>query len=160
MKAIESVGPPWPKILIFTGCGLFILALAVSAFFVPELRILHFLQALIYVAIAILALRTSAWGFGAGVFIAIVWNCLSLFVTHNFQRGVLQFLSLIRTGHVSQPDTFAVMIGGIGHFILIIGCMLAFLRRHPSRKHWGQFFGGGLVAVAYLILIVIIALPR
>lgn len=48
------------------GAGLFLLALVVSAILVPDLRVLHSLQALIYVAVIVLARRNSAWGYGAG----------------------------------------------------------------------------------------------
>jgi hypothetical protein len=41
------------------GAALFIVALIVSALVVPQLRLLHCLQALIYVAVVILARRNS-----------------------------------------------------------------------------------------------------
>lgn len=47
---------------INVGAGLFLLALLVSAFLVPELRVLHSLQALIYVAVIVLARRYSHGG--------------------------------------------------------------------------------------------------
>ncbi len=34
--------------------------------------------------------------------------------------GAGQFWSLVRTDHVSRPDTLMVMVGGVGHFLLII----------------------------------------
>ena len=52
-----------------------------SAVVIPELRLLHALQAIIYVAIVILARSNSMWAIGAGVLaIAVVWNGHSLFV--------------------------------------------------------------------------------
>src|SRR5262245_703656 len=54
------------------------------------------------VAVIVLARRNSAWGFGAGFAIAIVWNGLSLFVTHLMQAGAVAFWSSLRTGHVEQ----------------------------------------------------------
>jgi hypothetical protein len=47
--------------------ALFNVALIVSAVVLPELRLLHVLQALIYVAIVILARRNSMWRLGAGL---------------------------------------------------------------------------------------------
>ena len=67
--------------------ALFTVALIVTAVVLPELRLLHVLQALIYVAIVILARRNSMWAIGAGLTIAVAWNSLNLFVTHNMQRG-------------------------------------------------------------------------
>ena len=136
------------------------LALTVAAVFVPQIRLLHVFQALIYVAVIVLTRRNSAWGFGAGVIIAVLWNGLQLFVTHLFQAGAGQFWALLRTGHVSRPDTLMVMVGGVSHFLLIIGCMAGFLQLRPGIKQWGRFFGGGLLAFAYLVLIVVSTLPR
>jgi hypothetical protein len=150
----------WLGLFILAGVAFFLVALALSAFFIPQLRLLHALQAMIYLAVIVLALKASPWGFGAGVAIAAVWNGMSLFVTHLFQAGVEQFLSLARTGHVNRPDTLMVMIGGLGHFLLIIGCMTAFLQQRPGRRQWTQFFGGGLWSLAYFALIVVTVAPR
>jgi hypothetical protein len=150
----------WVQVSILVGVGVFILALTLSAVFVPQLRLLHLFQSLIYIAVVVLARRNSAWGFGAGVIIAIFWNGLNLFVTHLFQAGAGQFWSLLRTGHVSRPDTLMVMIGGVAHFLLILACMTGFLQLRPGMKHWGQFFAGGLLTLAYLILIVVITAPH
>jgi hypothetical protein len=150
----------WTRVSIPIGVGLFVFALAGSAFLVPQLRLLHVLQALIYVAILALARRNSPWGFGIGVIIPTAWNCLNLFVTHLFQKGAVQFWSLVRTGHVSQPVPMLVMVGGLAHFLLIIACMAAFIRLRPHMKQWGQFFAGGFVALTYFALIIAIARPR
>ncbi len=57
----------WIRASIPIGAGLFILALALSATLIPQLRLLHILQALIYLAVIVLTRRNSPWGFGAGV---------------------------------------------------------------------------------------------
>lgn len=147
-----SLGRPHWWILL--GVGLFLTALAVSAFLVPQIRVLHAFQSLIYVAVVVLAGRNSPWGFGIGALMAVAWNCLNLFVTHLMQAGVAQLLSLIRTGHMAHPVALMVMIGGVGHFILLIACTIDFLALRPSVRQWGQFFGGGWLAIAYLALIV------
>ena len=61
------------------GASLFLVALALSAAAVPQLRLLHILQALIYVAIVILARRNNVFALGAGFTIAVAWNCLEFF---------------------------------------------------------------------------------
>jgi len=151
------------------GVGLFILALTLSAFFVPQLRILHVFQSLIYVAVIVLTWRNSPWGFGIGVIVPTAWNCLNLFVTHLFQKGAVQFWSLVRTGqfwfllrtgHVSRPETMTVTLGGVAHFLLIIACMAGFIQLRPRMKQWGQFFAGGFLALAYFALIIVTAAPH
>jgi hypothetical protein len=152
--------PRWVRVSIPIAAGLFVLALIGSAVLIPQLRFLHLLQALIYVAIIVLTRRNSAWGYGAGVIIALLWNGLNLFVTHLFQAGAEEFWSLLRTGHVSRPDTLLVLVGGVAHFLLIVVCMAGFLELRPTGKHWGQFFAGGLLVFAYMVLIVVTAAPR
>ena len=91
---------------------------------------------------------------------------INLFVTHLFQAGAEQFWSFLRTGHLSRPDTLMVMVGGVAHFLLIIACIACmaciagFLQLRPGMKHGWQFLGGGLLALAYLILIAVSTAPR
>jgi hypothetical protein len=148
------------RVWVQIGAGLFLIALAVSATVVPQLRLLHFLQALIYVAVIVLARRNSAWGFGAGVTIAIVWNSLNLFLTHFMQAGAIAFWSFVRTGQVRRLDTMMVTLGGIGHCILIAACLTAIFRQPSGNKKWWKFAGGGALTLAYFAVIVAVARPR
>lgn len=150
----------WVRVSILVGVGLFLLALAVSAAVVPQLRPLHLLQALIYVAVLILTRRNSPWVYGAGTIIAIAWNSLNLFITHLFQAGAGQLWFLLHGGHITRPETAMVTIGGIGHFILIAACLAGFLQQQPSGKSWLKFFAGGLLALAYMALIIATTAPR
>ena len=153
-------GSRWIRLSIPLGAGLFIAALALSAALIPQLRLPHLLQALIYVAVIVLTRRNSPWGFGAGVIVPIAWNCLGLFITHLIQAGAGQLWLLVRTGHVDRPDTLAVLLGGLAHFLLIIACIAGFLQLRPARKQWAQFFAGGLLAMAYFALIIVTTAPR
>ena len=150
----------WTRLWIPFGAALFLVALTVSAWVVPQLRLLHFLQALIYVAIVILARRDSAWGLGAGVAVPVAWNSLNLFVTRLMQAGAVAFWTFLHTGHVRRLDTMMVPVAGIGHFILIIACTAVFLQQPGKREKWRQFVAGGASALAYLFLIVATARPR
>jgi hypothetical protein len=66
MRQSPVSGSLLTRVSIAIGVGIFILALTVSAYLVPQLRILHFFQALIYVAVIVLTRRNSPWGFGVG----------------------------------------------------------------------------------------------
>jgi hypothetical protein len=160
MKQNPANGSHWIGVAIPIGVILFILALTLSAVFVPQLRPLHLFQALIYVAVFVLTRRNSPWGFGVGVTIPAAWNCLNLFVTHLFQAGAEQLWFLLHARHVSRPDTMMVMVGGVAHFLLIIACMAGFMQLRPGIKQWGQFFAGGLLALAYFALIVVTLAPH
>ena len=150
----------WTRVWIPTGAVIFVVALTGSALIIPQLRPLHLLQALVYVAVVILARRNSAWGFGAGFTVSVVWNSLNLFVTHLMQAGVVEFWSFLRTGQARRLDTMFVPLGGVGHFILMVACLAAFLELKTDKRKWSKFVFGGAVAVAYLALIIAIARPR
>jgi hypothetical protein len=152
--------PRWIRLSILIGVLVFILALVGSAFVVPQLRVLHLLQALIYVAIILLTRRNSPWGFGIAVIISTAWNCLNLFVTHLFSTGATLLWSFIRTGHLVRPETVMVFIASLAHFLLVVACMAAFLRLRPGKRQWYHFFAGGLLVLVYMALIIIIAAPR
>ena len=159
MKSGQPGGFQSTQLWIYLGAALFLAALLVSAILVPGLRLLHSFQALIYVAIIVLARRNSPWGYGAGFAIAIVWNGMSLFVTHLIQTGAVAFWSSLHTGHVEQPVPMMVALGGAGHFILIFATLTAILRRGPEKTKWWKFAGGGAIAIAYFALIVAFAQP-
>jgi hypothetical protein len=152
--------PHWIRLSIFVGVLLFISALVGSAVVVPQLRLLHLLQAFIYVAIILLTGRNSTWGFGVAVFVSTAWNCLNLFVTHLFVAGAVLLWSFIHTGRLVRPETVMVFVGCLAHFLLIIACMVAFLRFRPGKKQWYQFFAGGLLVLVYMALAIIVAAPR
>jgi hypothetical protein len=152
--------PSWVNASISAGAGFFIFALALSAIFDPKIRVLHALQALIYVAVIALTRRQSAWGFGAGCIIAAFWNYTNLFVTTFIRAGLEQVSRLFRTGRLQRPDLFIAVIAAGGHFLLMIACLGGFLRTRPDLRRLGQFAAGGVLAVGYFALIITTTGPQ
>jgi hypothetical protein len=148
------------RVWIPIGAALFLIALTVSAWVVPQLRLLHLLQALIYVAVVILARRNNVFALGAGFTIAVAWNCLEFFGPHLIQAGAVMFWSFLHTGQVQHLETMMVPIGGIGHFILIIACLTALFHQTTDTKKWWKFIAGSVLVLGYFALIVAIARPR
>ena len=142
------------------GAGFFILALLLSALFDPRIRILHTLQALIYLAVIVLTRRNSSWGFGAGFLIAIFWNYTNLFVTTFVRGGWNQLHLLMTSGHASHPDRIIALIACGGHFLMIAGCLAGILLLRPSAQTWTKFFAGGVIAVASFILMIYTTGPQ
>jgi hypothetical protein len=153
-------GSRWTRVWIQIGAGLFIFALVGSAIAVPPLRLLHTFQALIYIAVILLARRDSAWGLGAGFTIAVAWNSLQLFITHLIQAGAHELWIFVSTGQTRRPETLLVFVAGVAHFVLIVACLVAFHQLRPGKKQWWQFLGGGLLVLAYFGAIVATMLPR
>lgn len=158
MEALAQ--PRWIRVSILVGAAFFIFALILSAVFDPRIRLLHALQALIYLAVIVLTRRNSARGFGAGVVIAAFWNYVNLFVTTFIRAGAEQFWLLLHTGRLQRPDLIIALVAALGHFLLIVACLAGFLRMRPRVKQWGQFLAGGVLAVGYFILIIVITGPQ
>ena len=149
----------WSR-LVIAGAVVFILALVGSAIVVPALRPLHALQACIYVAVIFAARRQSAWGFGAGVTMAVAWNSLQLFITHLMLTGAKLIWALLQAGRAERIDTMMVFVAGLGHFAIMVGGVMAVIRLGSTKKLWLQFAGGGVLVLAYFASIVYVALPR
>jgi hypothetical protein len=137
----------WTTILIIAGAGIFILGLAVSAILDPRIRVLHTLQVLPYFVIPVLAGKNSPWGLGAGTGIAVFWNYLWL---HQVSK----------TPSWTDPSLLMTLLPAGGHFAIITGCVVAFLRTRPGIRHCIRFSSGGVISVAYLVAIVVIAGPQ
>jgi len=154
MQRSQGTSPRWIRVAILIGAGFFIFALVLSAVFDPSIRLLHALQALIYVAVIVLTRRDSAWGFGAGVIISALWNYANIFYTNFFKAGLEQFGGLLHTGQLHRPDLMVAVVAAAGHFLLIVACLAGFLRLRPRAMQWGQFLAGGVLAVGYFMLII------
>jgi hypothetical protein len=152
--------PSWIRWSIVVGAGLFICALFLSAVFEPQIRLLHALQALIYVAVVVLARRNSAWGYGAGFVVSTFWNYVNLFVNTFIRNGADQLLAFVQTGRIERPDQALSLIAATGHFLLIAACLVGFLRNRPSAREWAHFASGGLLAMAYFIAIIVTTGPQ
>ena len=152
--------PVWINAFILAGAGFFIFALILSAVFDPRISVLHALQALIYIAVILLARKNNSWGFGAGCIIAAFWNYTNLFVTTFVRSGLQQLSILLRTGRLHRPDLLIAVIAAGGHFLLIIACVAGFLRTRPDARRWAQFIGGGVLGVGYFVAIIISTGPQ
>jgi hypothetical protein len=143
----------WPLAAIYVGASMFIVALAASVYFDPSIWALHTLQALIYVAVMVLAQRNSPWGFGAGFVIAMLWNGGNLFATGFISAAFHDLLTVLSTGHILRPVLLLVLVGAAGHFLMIAGCLAAFIRSGTGRRQWGRFLGGAILGIIALVLI-------
>jgi len=148
----------WINAAIAIVSAMFAFGLTISAVFAPEWRVLHVFQVLIYVAVVALTRRKTAGGFGAGLSVALSWNALSV-VAGAARDGIQELATLVRTGHTQHPDVLLSFFAGCGHVLIIIGCIVGFIRIRPSARQWTQLLIGGGVALSYLIAIVFIFAP-
>jgi hypothetical protein len=158
-KPLAATNAKWINACILVGSGIFVFGLVVSAVFAPEWRLLHALQALIYVAVVVLTRRKSAYGFGAGVAVAVFWNSIGIFAATFFLDGVQDLWAAIRTGSAPRPDLLLQLLAFGGHLLIIVACLVGFFRTRPGIRRWGQFVAGGVLAIGYFAAIVFAAGP-
>ena len=151
----------WLEWLTIGSCAVFIFILALSAVYDRSIRVLHFFQALIYVAAAILAWRRSAWGYGAGCIIAAFWNWSNIVHTTFIANGLRELAQVFQTGRVSKPDQLISVVAAAAHFVLIASCLIGYFQIKPrSWREPMKFLGGGLLAVGYFAGIIIVFGPQ
>ena len=139
MNSIPAKRSSSTHVWIPIGAGLFLVALAVSAVAVPQLRLLHLLQALIYVAVVTLARRNSVFALGTGFTIAVARNCLEFFGPQLIQASAVLFWTFLHTGQVRHDETMMVTVGGIGHLVLIFACPTALFNQTTDTRKWWRF---------------------
>jgi hypothetical protein len=126
----KSGAPEW---LILIGAVAFILVLAISAYWEPDIRALHFFQAWMYVVTIALSFRGSRWGHFIGLSAAGFWNYANLFVVTFFFNGLEQLAVWVRTGHLAQPDLLIAVPAWFSNLLVIWGCIWAYSRLQEKR---------------------------
>ena len=114
-------------------CAGFVYILAQSAYWEPEIRLLHVFQSLIYVVVSALCLRHSKWGYGAGVSISAFWLLLTTLGTTFLRNGVQEWAHFLMTGEIVRPGVFIAVPAGIDQAGLIMCCVWAYTRLRDRR---------------------------
>jgi hypothetical protein len=99
--AAESKTPFW---LIMIGACIFILMLAVSAYWEADIRWLHFFQSWMYIGTVLLSFRRIRWGYFMGVSAAGLWDYTNVFATTFLYNGLEELSRWIHSGHLQRPD--------------------------------------------------------
>jgi hypothetical protein len=117
-----------PEWLIVIGAPVFILVLAMSAIWEPDIRWLHFFQAWMYLAALVLGLRHLRWGYFIGISVAGLWDYANLFVTTFFWNGLAELSGWIRTEHLARPDLLIALPAWFSNFLVVAGCVWGYCR--------------------------------
>jgi len=128
---------PEPKAahwLILVGGCIFILMLAVSAYWEADIRWLHFFQAWMYVAAIVLSFRRSCWGYFIGLSVAGLWDYMNVFATTFLYNGLQKLSDWIHTGHLERPDLLIAIPAWLSNFLVVVGCIWGYSRLREKRR--------------------------
>ena len=117
-----------PLWLIVIGATIFIVVLAVSAFWEADIRLLHFFQAWMYIATIVLSVRRNRWGYLIGISAAGLWAYANLFVTTFFVSGLHWLAQWMMTGGLAHPDQIIAVPAWLSNVLVVIGCAWAYSR--------------------------------
>jgi hypothetical protein len=129
----RAMRPKPPEYLIVVGAFIFIVVLAVSAYFEADIRWLHFFQAWMYLATIVLSLRRSRWGYFVGLSCAGLWDYANLFATSFFFNGLRQLGEWFQTRNVQRPDLLVAVPAWLSNLLIIIGCLWGYSRVADKR---------------------------
>lgn len=150
-----------PEWLIVIGASAFIVVLAVSAYWDPSIRWLHFLQSWMYFAVIILSLRHNRWGHFIGISAAVFWNYATLVAITFFYNGLQQLTAWVHSGHLDHPDIFIAVPAWSANLLLICGCLWAYVRLQ-QKNAWdvARLLVSFATTTGFLALAMAIAQPR
>jgi hypothetical protein len=157
-EGVESHSPQW---LILAGASIFVLMLAVSAYWEADVRWLHFFQAWMYLATIVLAFRRNRWGYFIGTSAAGLWDYTNIFATTFLYNGLQQLGDWIHTGYLQRPDLLIAIPAWVSNFLVIAGCVWGYVRlRERSWIDAGKFGLTFAVATGFFALDMYVFQPR
>lgn len=117
-----------PEVLILSGSCVFLFVLGLAAWFEPDIRWLHFFEAWTYLAVIVLSLRHSRWGYFIGMSAAGLWDYLNLFVTTFFRSGLQWLSASISSSQLQHVDQIIAVPAWIANFLIVAGSVWAYTR--------------------------------
>jgi len=108
-----------PEWLVLIGASVFILVLAISAFFEADICWLHFFQAWMYIVTIALSLQGNRWGYFVGISAAGFWDYANVFATTFFFNGLEELSHWVHTGHLARPDLFIAVPAWFSNLLVI-----------------------------------------
>ena len=119
--------PGAPEWLAVAGAALFIVVLAVSAWWEPGIRWLHLFQSAMYFATIVLLLRRNRWGYFIGASAAGFWDWANVFATSFFYNGLQQVSRWLHTGQ-GRPDLMIAVPAWFSNLLVVVGCVWGYAR--------------------------------
>jgi hypothetical protein len=150
-----------PDLLILVGSGVFIFVLALSAYFEPDIRWLHFFQAWMYLAAVGLALRRNRSGYFIGISAAGLWDYLNLFVTTFFRSGLHWLRASLACRQMQHVDQIVAVPAWAANVLVLVGCIWAYARlTDKTPRDFARFALAFVLTTAFFVADVAVFQPR
>jgi hypothetical protein len=147
--------------LAVASAALFVVMLAVAAYWDSSIRVLHVFEALPYLLAAALITRQRRFGYLLGVASGAFWLWTAGFLTTFIRNGFERLTSLLRTGHVDRWDIFIAVPAAVGTGGLVLFSAVSYLRsadKPPTDAV--RFLGTCVLVTGFFILIFRVFAPQ
>jgi hypothetical protein len=120
------------------GCAaLFVVILALSAYWDPTIRTLHVFEAVPYVLAGLLCLRQSTFGYALASASGAFWLWCAGFLTTFVRNGFERLSMLLRTGAVDRPDVLIAVPAALATAGLVVFSVASYVRLRKSSRDAG-----------------------
>jgi hypothetical protein len=126
--------------------GVFIVILAVAAYWDASIRVLHVFEALPYLLAAALCLRKSTFGYALGLVGGVFWLWVAGFRSTFVRNGFEQLEMLVRTHSVGRPDVLIAVPAALAMAGLALCSAVGYARR--PNKSWRDAVTLGVIVLA------------
>jgi hypothetical protein len=147
---------------VAAGCAaIFIMILAMAAYFDPTIRVLHVFESFPYLLAAILCVRHTRSGYAFGMVSGGFWLWTAGFLTTFIRNGFEQLGILLRTGTVHRADILIAVPAALATAGLVIFSAIGYARlpKKSSRDH-RQLVLAVVTVPLFFILIFAMFAPR
>jgi hypothetical protein len=136
----------WDPAIAVCAC-MFVVVLAVAAYWDASIRVVHVFEALPYIAAAILCARQRKAGYALGVMAGLLWLGLagrgSTFIENGFQVIAVS----LRTHNVVRPDLLIAVPGALATTGLTVFSAIGYGQLTNRRLSDAALFGGAAIFV-------------
>ena len=151
-------GSPKPSLsvsdrLAVSGAALFVVMLAVAAYWDPGIRVLHSFEAVPYLLAATLIITRRRYGYVLGVAAAMFWLWTAGFLTTFIKNGFERLITLVQTGHVDRWDVFIAVPAALGTGALLVFSGISYFRSANKSRLDALAFLGTMAAVAVFFIL-------
>ena len=141
--------------------AMFIVVLAIAAYWDPSIRVLHLFEALPYGLASVLCLRQRKVGYLLGAASGVFWLWMAGTLTSFVRNGFERLAMLVTTGHVDRWDQFIAAPAALSTGGLVFFSVWGYSRVKPKRSADLALFAALLILVAaFFVTIFWLFTPR
>jgi hypothetical protein len=137
--------------------ALFVVVLAISAYWDPRIRVLHVFEAIPYIVSGGLCVRRRPFGYALGAASGAFWLWIAGFHTTFVRNGFERMSMLIRTGTIDRLDQLIAAPAAIATGGLVVFSLLGYVRLPAKSRRDAVVWAAAVAVVPAFFWIIFVA---